>query len=139
MVFVFLIPSLSISRQLVNKPPPPKQKSKRKRAGPDILTGIPLDEDEVVHEVIITWHKKRIQTISKPVHIPLPVTPEHVKVIPGTTEHDDDVYSDVEGVEPLPAIHNRERKGPSHSVSVRSLVHDVYIPISFTNNTLDSD
>ena len=85
------------------------------------MTGIPLNEDKLVHEVTITRRNKRIHTTSKPVCIPLPSTPQLVDVVPDSLERDGDVYSDTEGTVLLPATRNRERKGPSRSVSVRSL------------------
>jgi hypothetical protein len=101
------------------KVPPPKQKSKRKR-GPDIVS-IPLNEDEVFHEVTVVRRNKRIHTSSEPVFIPLPSlssTLPHVDPIVGIPERDGDVYSDEEVVKPPPATRKRERKGPSRSVSV---------------------
>ena len=42
--------------------------------------------------------------------------------VPGPPEHDEDVYSDEEGAQLLPATRIRERKGPSRSVSVGLLI-----------------
>ena len=87
------------------------------------MTDIPLDEEEIVHEVTVTRRGKRIHTTSEPVYLPLPPAPKHVEPIPYAPEHDSDTYSDTEGVELLPATHTRERKGPSRSVSVRTFAH----------------
>lgn len=83
------------------------------------MTDIPLDDNEVVHEVTVTRHKKRIRTASKPICIPFP-PPQPKDALPYTPApgHDGDVYSDTEEAELLPATRNLERKGPSRSVSV---------------------
>lgn len=100
------------------------------------MTNIPLDEDEVDHAVTVTRHGKRIHVTSEPVWIPLPPTPQHVDAVPSTLERDGEVYSDAEGVEPLPATRNHERKGPSRSVSVRPLT---FASAPVTNNASDAD
>jgi hypothetical protein len=94
-----------------------QRKAKRKR-GPDIMTGIPLDEDEVINEVTVTRRSGRIHTDSKPVCLPLPPPPQPVDATPDASERDVDVYSDTEGMELLPETRNNARKGPSRSVSV---------------------
>ena len=126
------------------------RESKRKR-GPDIVTDIPLDEDEEVDQVTVTRHKKQILVASKSVHIPLPPAPqhvdehvdehtdEHVDTIPSAPERNGDVYSDEEGVELLPATRNRERKGPSRSVSISPLAHTIFALTLVTNNTPDTN
>lgn len=85
------------------------------------MTDIPLNGDEVVHEVTVTRRKNRILTSSKPVCVPLPPTPQHTDTLPSTPELDGDVYSDAEGIDLVPETRNRERKGPSRSVSVSFL------------------
>ena len=102
-------------------PQPSERKSKRKRSGPDIITGIPVNEVEVVNEITVTRHKKRILTSSKPVHIPLPPTtqkPEVEMSPPDPPPRDEDVYSDVEDTNKSPGTNRHERKGQSRSVSV---------------------
>ena len=56
---------------------PKIRKNKRKRAGPDIVTGIPLNADEVVHQVTVTRRKKRLVISSEFVCVPLPPTLQH--------------------------------------------------------------
>lgn len=127
---VCLFPSClspTLTRRVL-KVPPPRKKSKRKR-GPDIMDEIPLHGDELFHEVTVTRHKKRLQTTSKPVCIPLPPTVHRVEPVLDTPEQDGDVYSDAEGSELLPATPSRERKGPSRSVSVcniRLFIYHIY-------------
>ena len=102
------------------------------------MTGIPLDKDELIQEVTVTRHKKRIHTASKPICLPLPPAPKHSDTAPHTPEceRDGDVYSDAEEAELLPATCNRERKGPSRSVSVHPSRSHIY---STTDKTLDTD
>lgn len=122
MVGLFSIyhPPLSSSRLLTLPKVSPPKGNKRKRRGPDVMTGIPLNEDEIFHEVTVTRRRnKRIQTISTPVCIPLPPASQQVDPVPHAPERDCDVYSDAEEMELLPATRTRERKGPSRSVSVR--------------------
>ena len=123
-------------------PPPPRRESKHKR-GPDIITDIPLDEDEDVDQVMVTQHKKQILVTSKSVHIPLPPAPQHVDkhmdTIPSTPECDGDVYLDEEGVELLPATRNRKQKSPSRSVSVSPLAHTIFVLTLVTNNNPDTN
>ena len=96
---------------------PSRQRGKQKR-GPDIITDVPLDEDEVINEVTITRQSGRIHTTSKPVCVPLPPAPQQADTIPDTPERDGNVYSDTEGIELLPETRNRARRGPSCPVSV---------------------
>ena len=83
------------------------------------MTDIPLNDDELFQEVTITRQKKRLNTSSKPVYVPLLSTPQRADPAINTPEHDGELYSDTEGTELLPATRSRERKGPSRSVSVR--------------------
>ena len=117
--FYYLFPCVLLSSSLTSDAPkdPPKRKPKRRR-GPDIVTDIPLNENEHFKEVTITRHKKRLHTASKPVYIPLPPTLKRADPALDTVEHDGDLYSDTEGAELLPATRSREHKGPSRSVSV---------------------
>ena len=90
------------------------------------MTGIPLDEDEVVNEVTITRRSRRIHTSSKTVCVPLPPAPKPVDAVPDASERDGDVYSDTEGVELLPETRNHAQKGTSRPVSVSLVFTDQY-------------
>ena len=116
----------------------PKRKGKCKRGGPHIVTDVPLNDGELFHEVTVTRHKKRIQTTSRPVYVPLPSASQLMDAVPDPPEHGGDVYSDEEGAQPLPATRNCERKGPSRSVSV-CLLHLRHFSTSITDNDLDAD
>ena len=99
----------------------PGRWNKQKPSVPDIITDVPLDEDEVMEEVTVTRRKKRIVVSSKLVNIPLPPKKKQDRVgtLPSSFPHrDTDVYSDVEDANETPGMNHRARKGQSRSVSV---------------------
>lgn len=120
-----------------HKAPSSGRKGKRKR-GPEIFTGIPLDEDELVNEVTVTRRGGRIRTTSRLVCIPLPPAPRPTDTIPDAAERDGDVYSDTEGMELLPETRNHTQKGSSRSVSVSLAFVCTDASYSITNNFLDT-
>jgi hypothetical protein len=111
------------------------QRSKRKRGGPDIITDIPLYKGEVVNEITVTRQKKRIVTSSKRVHIrPAPIQPAPTTQPPtDIPPHDSDIYSDAEDTNIPLGTNGCERKGPSHSVSVRVSSVPVYLSQPLTS------
>ena len=114
-------------------PQAPRLKSKQKRAGPDIISDIPLHEGEVVNEITVTLQKKWIMASLKPVHIPLAPTTKEGMLPP----LDSDVYSDAEDTTKLPAAGHSERKGQSCSVSVCTPSFQPFV--SPTHKCLDKD
>ena len=75
-----------------------------------------------MNEVTVTRSKKRIITSSKVVYIPLPPATQKGGVgtsPPDLPPRDSDVYLDVEDTDEPLETKCRERKGQSHSASVR--------------------
>ena len=101
--------------------PKATKQSKRKRGGPDIISGIPVDDNEVVNEITVMCRKKRILISSKPAYIP-PASITQPRVGTPATDvppRDSGIYSDAEDMDGLLATNGCERKGPRRSVSVR--------------------
>ena len=118
----------------------PGRWNKQKPSVPDIITDVPLDEDEVMEEVTVTCRKKRIVISSKLVNIPLPPKKkqDQVGTLPSSFPHrDTDVYSDIEDANETPGMNHCTRKGQSRSVLVRFPSSSNYL--SEVHKHLDND
>jgi hypothetical protein len=96
---------------------------RRKRKAPDIVSGIPFDEQESVNFVTVSKQKRRVTTMSTDISVPISSSSqaeEPARSLPPlwAAEYDAGVYSDTEEAAGVPPAQKADRKGPSRSVSV---------------------